>query len=87
MGTVLAVFKIMPEDMDYFEGIKEELEKSLPGEAKLEEVREEPVAFGLKAIVVGITMEDKGGVVDKVEEALRKIPHVESVAVERTTLI
>ena len=87
MGTVLAVFKIMPESMDQFDGIKEHVKGVLPEGAELQEVREEPVAFGLKAVVVGITMEDEGGIMDKVEEALRSIPNVENVTVEGTTLI
>lgn len=87
MGTVLAVFKIMPEDMEHFEEIKERVKDSLPGEVSLQDIREEPIAFGLKAIIVGVTMEDKEGIIDRVEEALRSIPHVENVTVERTTLI
>jgi len=87
MGTVLAVFKIMPESMDKFDEIKENVKGALPEGAELQEVREEPIAFGLKAVVVGITMEDKGGIMDRVEEALRSIPNVENVTVEGTTLI
>jgi len=87
MGTVLAVFKIMPEDMEHFEEIKERVKDSLPGEVSLQDIREEPIAFGLKAIIVGVTMEDKEGIIDRVEEVLRSIPHVENVTVERTTLI
>lgn len=87
MGTVLAVFKVMPEDMEHFEEIKENIKKAIPEGATLQEIKEEPIAFGLKAIVVGITMEDKEGIMDRVEEALRNVPHVESVSVERTTLV
>lgn len=87
MGTVLAVFKIMPDDMDYFEEIKEKVKEALPEGVELQEIKEEPIAFGLKAVIVGVTMEDKGGIIDKVEEALRSIPHVENVTVEGTTLV
>ncbi len=87
MGTVLAVFKIMPEDMDYFDEIKARVKDSLPEGVELQEMREEPIAFGLKAIIVAVTMEDKGGVVDKVEEALKGIPHVENVTTEGVTLV
>jgi elongation factor 1-beta len=87
MGTVLAVFKIMPDDMEHFDELKESVKKAIPEGAKLEEIKEEPIAFGLKALIVGVTMEDTGGIVDKVEEALRSLPHVESVNLERSTLI
>ncbi len=87
MGTVLAVFKIMPEDMEYFDEIKKAVESAIPDGAQLQEIREEPIAFGLKALMVGVTMEDTGGILDRVEEALQKIPHVESVNLETTTLI
>ncbi len=87
MGTVLAVFKIMPDDMDHFEEIKEAIKSAIPEGAQLQEIREEPIAFGLKALKVGVTMEDTGGILDKVEDALRNVPHVESVNLETTTLI
>ena len=87
MGRVLAVFKIMPDDMEHYDEIKEAIQENIPEEAKLEEIREEPIAFGLKALVVGVSMDDTGGILDKVEEALNKIPHVESVSFEGSTLI
>jgi len=87
MGTVLAVFKIMPEDMDYFDKIKAKVKEVLPEGVELQEMKDEPIAFGLKAIIVAVTMEDKGGVIDKVEEALKGIPHVESVTTEGVTLV
>ena len=87
MGTVLAVFKIMPEDMEYFEEIKEKVKEVLPEGVELQEMKEEPIAFGLKAVIAAVTMEDKGGIVDKVEEALRSIPHVENVTTEGVTLV
>ncbi|MDN5358832.1 MAG: elongation factor 1-beta [Candidatus Diapherotrites archaeon] len=87
MGTVLAVFRVMPEDMAYFEEIKEKIKEAIPEGVELHEIREEPIAFGLKALKVGVTMEDTGGILDKVEEALSKIPHVESVNLEGATLV
>ncbi|NPA76889.1 MAG: elongation factor 1-beta [Candidatus Diapherotrites archaeon] len=87
MGRVLAIFKIMPDDMEHYEEIREAIKEHIPEEAKLEEIREEPIAFGLKALVVGISMEDTGGILDKVEEALKQVPHVESVNLEGSTLI
>ncbi len=87
MGTVLAVFKIMPEDMEYFEEIKEKVKEALPEGVELQEMKEEPIAFGLKAVIVAVTMEDTGGLVDKAEEALRSIPHVENVTTEGVTLV
>ncbi len=87
MGRVLAIFKVMPDDMEHFDELKEAIKESIPAEAKLEEIKEEPIAFGLKALIVGVSMEDTGGIVDKVEETLRSLPHVESVNLEGSTLI
>ncbi len=87
MGRVLAVFKIMPDDMEHFEELKDAVKQGVPEGARLEEIKEEPIAFGLKALIVGISMEDTGGILDKVENALQKLPHVESVNLESSTLI
>ncbi len=87
MGTVLAVFKVMPEDMEFFDEIKAKIGEVIPEGVELQEIKEEPIAFGLKAIIVAVTMEDKGGIADKVEEALRSIPHVENVTTEGVTLV
>jgi elongation factor 1-beta len=82
MGEVVATIKLMPDspDIDIAE-IKAEVEKSIPGEAELHKIEEEPIAFGLIAINVMVVVGDIEGGTEKVEEALSKIENVGSVEV------
>jgi len=78
MGSVLVTYKVFPEDiMPSFDGLKAQIKNALPEFAKIEGYGEEPVAFGLVALLVQIRYpEDKSGLVDEFEEKLAKIPGV-----------
>lgn len=83
MGEVAAKIKIMPSGMDVdLNKLKEELKKVIPEGARLHSFAEEPVAFGLKALVVVVKVGDKEGGTEKVEEAFGKVKGVENVSVE-----
>ena len=87
MGTVAVTLRIMPSSPDTdLEKIKQEVKNSLGVEAKLEQINEKPVAFGIKCLEVLFTMPDTGGT-DKIEEKLSGIEGVESVNTENVTLI
>ncbi len=86
MGMVLATFKVMPEGVEEFEKAKKGVLEALK-EYEVVDVKEEPIAFGLKAIVVAIKLPDKGGEVDRVEEILSKVEGVESAQLVGATLI
>jgi elongation factor 1-beta len=83
MGDVAAKIKIMPTDMDVdFNKLREELSKVVPAGAHLHGFSEEPVAFGLKALMVVVKVGDLEGGTEKVEEAFSKVNGVENVSVE-----
>jgi elongation factor 1-beta len=81
MGSVIVTYKVFPEDiMESFDGMKKKIEKCLPKFASLEGYGEEPIAFGLKALLVQVRFpEDKTGIVDEFETELGKIEHVSQV--------
>ena len=82
MGEVAAKIKIMPSGMDVdLKKLKGSLEKVIPKGARLHAFTEEPVAFGLKALVAVIKVGDIEGGTEKVEEAFSKVDGVESVSV------
>ena len=90
MGAILVVYKIFPEDIVAdFEPLKEKVKAILPQFSSIEGWGEEPVAFGLKALLVQIRFpEDKMGLVEEFETALAKIPGVsqaEAFNVRRTS--
>ncbi|NPA74991.1 MAG: elongation factor 1-beta [Euryarchaeota archaeon] len=88
MGDVLITYKIMPDGVDVdLERIKSDVEKKLEGIAQINDFNEEPVAFGLKALIVRVIVKDEGGISDKIEEILQGIDNVQGVVVNEVTLI
>ena len=82
MGEVAAKIKIMPSGMDVdLNKLKDSLKNVIPQGARLHSFAEEPVAFGLKALIVVIKVGDIEGGTEKVEEAFCKVEGVESVNV------
>jgi elongation factor 1-beta len=82
MGEVVATIKLMPESPDEdLVKIKEKIEKSIPSEAELHKIKEEPIAFGLVALLVMIVVGDAEGGTEKVEENLSQIEGVASIEV------
>jgi len=80
--------KIFPSDVSIdLKKLEEQLRNGLPEDASILKVQEEPIAFGLVALIVTISMAEKDGVIDKVEKALTSTPNVgevQTVAVGRT---
>jgi len=73
----------MPSGMDVDLGkLKEALTKVVPAGARVHGFSEEPVAFGLKALIVVVKVGDIEGGTEKVEEAFSKVEGVESISVE-----
>lgn len=80
MGTVIANIRVMPEDPNVdLHQLRDRIARAVPQGVTLKNIQEKPIAFGLKALNVMITMPDVEGGTDKVEEAFRKIPQVQSV--------
>ena len=79
MGKILCVYKVMPEDDETdLEDIKEQLEELLD----VQDIGEENVAFGLKAVKVSCITTDEEGGTDAVEEKLEKLEQVQSYELE-----
>jgi len=78
MGSVIVTYKIFPEDiMENFDELKKQIEGIKPEFASIEGYGEEPVAFGLKALLLQVKFpEDKTGIVDEFEEKLAKLPGI-----------
>ena len=78
MGHILVTYKVFPEDIvDNFDPLKGEIKSILPQDSQIEGWGEEPVAFGLKALLVQIQFpEEKHGIVDEFESALAKLKGV-----------
>ncbi|MGB3907091.1 MAG: elongation factor 1-beta [Methanomethylovorans sp.] len=82
MGDVAATIRVMPESVETdLDELKNKLEAVIPEGAKLFGSRIEPVAFGLKALIMVIMVGDIEGGTEQVESAFATVTGVESVQV------
>lgn len=82
MGEVAATIKIMPESPETdLADLKTRLEAVLPEGSELYGSKEEPIAFGLKALILVVLVGDLEGGTEQVEDAFAAVPGVESVQV------
>lgn len=85
--NVILTLQIMPESVEVnLEEIKAALKK-MPIMGQIKDMKEEPIAFGLKALKVLTILPDEGGLTDKIEAAARKIKGVQSAETVGVTLI
>jgi elongation factor 1-beta len=86
MGEVAVQIKVMPHDPAVdLEQLKRKIELTLPNDARLHTIDIQPIAFGLKALLVTVIVGDVEGGTDSIEEALSKIDGVKSIQVVATT--
>jgi elongation factor 1-beta len=86
VGTVAVTFRILPEDAEAdIEPIKGRVRKALGG--ALRDLKEQPIAFGLKAILAVAVVSDAEGGSDQLEQSLAALPGVGSVEVADVTLV
>ena len=79
MGKISCVYKVMPEDAETdLESLKQDIKSVID----VEDIGEENVAFGLKAIKVSTITTDEEGGTDAVEEKLEKVDNVQSIELE-----
>ena len=82
MGEVVAVIKIMPDGVDTdLEKLKENLAAAVPAGSDLKGIAEEPIAFGLVALMATVVVGDAEGGTEPAEKAFAEVPGVESVQV------
>lgn len=81
MNEVVASMKIYPEDIVRDMGkLKETIKEAIPQGASLYRVDEEPIAFGLVALIVHVVLpESSSGELEKIEEAIRKVKGISEV--------
>jgi elongation factor 1-beta len=88
MGKVYMKLRVMPEDVDVdLESIYEKIKEVAPEKVEIKDYKIQPIAFGLKALLVMAIMPDEGGIGDELIEKIQNIEGVESVEVEATELI
>ncbi len=85
---VLMAVKLMPSSPDIdMDMIKRQVEQATLELGEVKDMKEEPIAFGLKALKVLLMVEDQERIAEKVEEKLSNLEGIESAEVESVTLI
>ncbi|MCW4005136.1 MAG: elongation factor 1-beta [Candidatus Bathyarchaeota archaeon] len=90
MGHVVVTYKVFPEDIvKDFAPLKEQIKGVVPDNAEIMGYGEEPIAFGLVALLTQIQFsEDETGIADDVENKLSELPgisQVQTLMVRRTS--
>ncbi len=81
MATAAIQFKIMPENLETnLENLKDKIKSKIESfnSGVFNEAKEEPIAFGLKALIVTLALSEDEEV-DSVENSLKEIKGVSSV--------
>ena len=83
LARIVATFKILPEEVDIdLKKLMENVEKGLPEGVSVYKFHEDPIAFGLVALIAHVVMpEEEGGMIDQVEKSIRSIDDVSEVEV------
>ncbi len=87
MARVLAQIKVFPTEVTVdLSKLQDEIRNCLPVGATIVKIEEEPIAFGLVALVLTISMIEKGGLIEEVEKALAStanVGEIQTVAISR----
>jgi len=83
MAKVLASIKVFPSDANIdLSALQSRIERALPSGSSVQRFDEEPIAFGLVALVAHVAMpEDVEGIMDQVEEAIKSVELVSEIQV------
>jgi len=85
MGSVAIIVRVMPESPEVnINELKSALKKKLPG---IQDIQEEPIGFGLKALKLAAVINDAGGQTDAIEQSLNTVPGVERAEIIEVTLM
>jgi len=90
MGSVVITYKIFPTGVEVdFEDLKKKIEAILPKFASVDGYGEEPIAFGLKALLMQVRFpEDQSGMLEELEkklEGISEVSQLQTLMVRRTS--
>jgi elongation factor 1-beta len=86
MGEVAVQLKIMPNGPDVdLKGLSNRITSQVAPYGRLYSCKVQPIAFGLKALILTVIVEDKEGGTEALEASIAEIDEVESVQVGAVT--
>jgi len=83
LAKIVVAMRIFPKDAGgNLDELKRQITQALPEDAEVHRFDEEPIAFGLVALIAQIGMpEEKTGILDRVENAIRSISEVSELEI------
>ncbi len=85
MGKVATTFKLMPESPEVdLDKVQEQIKEKLDC---VEDMKIEPIAFGLKALKVMVVTVDSDGGMDEIENTLNELEGISDVESLSSTLV
>ena len=88
MGQVAVLLRLMPQGVETdLNEVAKGVRAALPEGVTIRGMQVKDIAFGLKSLLVAVVMNDSGGILERTEHALAKVPHVESVEVMEEGLL
>lgn len=81
MAKILISYKILPKEVTVdLERLKQRIRERLPEYSSVHRFTEEPIAYGLTALIAHIIIpEDKPGALDELERAIQKISEISQI--------
>lgn len=87
MAKVVIQIKVFPSEVSVdLAKLQDEIRRGMPEDATIIKVEEEPIAFGLVALILTISMAERDGLIEEVEKALMStanVGEIQTVAVSR----
>ncbi|MCS7115956.1 MAG: elongation factor 1-beta [Nitrososphaerota archaeon] len=87
MRSLIVRMKVFPVDVGIdLNEMAESIRNHLPKGMEIVSKREEPIAFGLSALIIDVKVEERDGVMDALEEAIKSskyVSEVQTVSVSR----
>ena len=88
MGKVAVLFRLMPHGVDTdLAEVAKHVAGALPTGVTVRGMQVKDIAYGLRSLLLSVVMDDAGGILESTEQALAKVPHVESVEVMEEGLL
>ncbi len=88
MANVVMKIRVMPTGVDVdLEAIQEKIREVVPENVEIRDIGLQPIAFGLKAIVIAAVAPDEGNISEEFVEKIKGIEGVESAEVESVELL
>lgn len=82
MARVVLTIRILPKEAGAdLDGLRKRIEASLPRGTYVHRTSEEPIAFGLVALVADVVMPEEEGGSEVVENAIKSVDGVSSIQV------